>query len=386
MSELEALILHVYPWWEMQRVRQMSFMTKKAEKPLCNAWRHTSLLLDHNYRGVTTPNCDTLYSGAWLDLAHGPDSYGALPADVPCVRSQSQVVWLLARYLIGTEDLVATSEALRRAVSLGQLPDNGTQRVSAASPLRTELIPAVRKNPQNFWEIIRTTFNEDPALFKNMAQTSLLNPELGWPASSKMWQDLSADFQQHFPEAYLKTLAAITANNSGNIQTRGQWRYPGPDIGKFGDNAMYRAEVALWGLGALETDEVLYVSTFTDSEGELLNGAHSYRFRIPPEGIPARAFWSLTMYEVDLYGSMYFAANQLKRYAVGDRTQGLRRNSDGSTDIRISHMPPVELDEQANWLPAPEGLFRLMIRAYAPSESFQSGQILPPAVEKWTHR
>jgi hypothetical protein len=81
---------------------------------------------------------------------------------------------------------------------------------------------------------------------------------------------------------------------------------------------------------------------------------------------------------------MYFTANPLKRYAVGDRTEGLEKNPDGSIDVWITHKQPVELDRQANWLPAPAGQFRLMIRAYAPSELFRSGQILPPAVESWT--
>ena len=279
-AELKDLILRVYPWWEMQRVRQMSFMTKKAEPPLCNAWRHTAMLIDHNYRGVTTPNCDTLYSGAWLDLAHGPvlievpvtdlpywsiavmdlntdniavmgsryagtstllvcgpDFKGVLPSDVPSVKSKSQVVWLLARYLIGNEDLVANSEALRREVSLSKWPTSGKERISAASPLRVELIPAVRKNPQNFWTIIRETFNEDTALFEKIASDSLLDPALAWPDNAKTWSDLSADFQQTFEETFHKTLAVIAANNSGNMQTHGQWRYPGPDIGNFGKNA-----------------------------------------------------------------------------------------------------------------------------------------------------
>ena len=119
-----------------------------------------------------------------------------------------------------------------------------------------------------------------------------------------------------------------------------------------------------------------------DAQGVQLNGVNNYRFRIPPEGIPAEAFWSLTLYEVDPHGGMYFTANVPKRYAVGNRTQGLHKNLDGSIDIWISHTQPVEVDRQANWLPAPAGVFRLLIRAYAPSESFQSGQVLPPAIER----
>jgi hypothetical protein len=90
----------------------------------------------------------------------------------------------------------------------------------------------------------------------------------------------------------------------------------------------------------------------------------------------------MTLYEVDPFGGMYFTANPLKRYAVSERTQGLKKNEDGSIDIWITHAQPVDSNRQANWLTAPSGLFRLMIRAYAPSAQLQSGEVLPPIVEK----
>ena len=143
---------------------------------------------------------------------------------------------------------------------------------------------------------------------------------------------------------------------------------------------MYRAEVALWGLGALETKEVMYVSTFTDTTGALLTGEKSYKFTIPPEGIPALAFWSLTMYKVDPHGGMYFTGSKINRYAIGDRTQGLLPNEDGSIHICIANREPTNARQWANWLPAPTGRFRLMLRVYAPKNEFQTAEVLPPSV------
>ncbi len=57
---------------EMQRVRELSMRSQTPDRRLSNEWRHSAGLIDHTYRGITTPNCDTLYSGAWLDLAEGP--------------------------------------------------------------------------------------------------------------------------------------------------------------------------------------------------------------------------------------------------------------------------------------------------------------------------
>lgn len=422
--ELSQLILHVYPWWEMQRVRELSLRSRTLGSRKSNEWRHTPGLVDHDYRGVTTPNCDTLYSGAWLDLDGGPilidlpetdlpywsiavmdlntdniaimgsrfansrallvctsDYAGPVPDGARCVRSASKLVWLLARYLIGNDAGVAQAEALRRSVRLGHLGSAD----DATSVPRVPLIEAKRHDAQNFWEVTRRTLLDDPGLRGPAGSSLRQGLDALWPQNLGDWSALAADAQARFSDAFTQLVQRVTANNSGNMQTRSHWRYPGSDIGNFGSNAMYRAEVSLWGLGALPTDEVIYVSAVVDAQGAPLLGAHVYRFRIPPEGIPAKAFWSLTMYEVDPFGGMYFTANPLKRYAIGDRTPGLHRNDDGSIDLWLTHTAPSQSAQLANWLPAPPGEFRVMIRAYAPTEDFQSGAILPPALEKVPH-
>lgn len=424
--DLNEVILRAYPWWEMHRVRELSLGAGAPVRRQSNEWRHAPGLVDHRHRGVTTPNCDTLYSVAWLDLADGPilievpqsdlpywsiavmdlntdniailgnrypdsrallvcgpDDRSSAPEGMRQVRSASRVVWLLARYLTGTDELAAQADALRRGVRLGRLQGDGKISADAACPPRVPLVPAVRKDPANFWRIIRATLDDDSGLAGPADSPMGLAVANAWPPGAKDWGDLDADRQGRFADAFGEVLQRVTANNSGNMRTRHHWRYPGKDIGNFVDNALYRAEVSLWGLGALPTSEAIYVSAITDDQGAGLHGSSRYRFRIPPEGIPVDAFWSLTLYEVDPHGGMYFCANELKRYAVGDRTEGLHPNPDGSIDIWIAHEAPAEPDRQANWLPAPAGQFRLMIRAYAPSAGLQSGDVAPPAVEKW---
>ncbi len=423
--ELDDIILHAYPWWEMQRVRELSFRAKAPEQRLSNVWQHAPGLVDHKYRGVTTPNCDTLYSGAWLDLDDapifievpasalpywsiavmdlntdnidilgsryadsgslwvcGPGYRGPIPSGGRHVRSTTKVVWLLARYLIGSDALLAQAEDMRRAVTLTRLKNDGTPSGTTPCPTRLPLIAATRKNAQNFWQIIRMTLDEDSTLSGPFDSPLCQGIQKIWPPGVGDWQDLVPDSRQRFNEAFDRVVARVTANNSGNMETRGQWRYPGQDIGRFGENRIYRAEVSLWGLGALPTSEVMYVSAVADVNGELFQGSNKYTFRISPEGMPAEEFWSLTIYEVDPHGGMYFTENSLKRYAIGDRTGGLQRNSDGSIDIFISHTAPHAPNELTNWLPAPAGVFRLMIRLYAPTEAFQKGELSPPRVER----
>ena len=57
------------------------------------------------------------------------------------------------------------------------------------------------------------------------------------------------------------------------------------------------------------------------------------------------------MYELMDDGRLFFTANPINRYAIGDRTSGLRKNADGSIDILIQHEPPGG-DKELNWLPA----------------------------------
>ncbi|WP_321869985.1 DUF1254 domain-containing protein [Paraburkholderia tropica] len=58
-----------------------------------NAWLHTRQLLGPQHRRVVTPNNDTLYSSAWLDLRGGP-----LVIRVPAMHSRYYVLGLLDMY------------------------------------------------------------------------------------------------------------------------------------------------------------------------------------------------------------------------------------------------------------------------------------------------
>jgi hypothetical protein len=60
----------------------------------------------------------------------------------------------------------------------------------------------------------------------------------------------------------------------------------------------------------------------------------------------------------------YLVANPIDRYSIGDRTPGLRRDSDGSLTILIQHEQPADT---SNWLPAPAAPFRPSCASTSPS-------------------
>jgi len=82
---------------------------------------------------------------------------------------------------------------------------------------------------------------------------------------------------------------------------------------------------------------------------------------------PANAFWSLTMHDAD----RYLVENPIHRYAIRDRTPGVRYNSDGSLDIYISRTAPYV--NESNWLPAASGELSLALRLYLPQPKALDG-------------
>jgi hypothetical protein len=173
--------------------------------------------------------------------------------------------------------------------------------------------------------------------------------------------------------ARLLTRAVRRANAFSRKRNNG-WLVPLPYIGDYGRNYLGRSVIARFALGANTRAETVYPSAFTDSRGRPLSGRHRYRVRFPGGRLPpVDAFWSLTMYGRD--GYLY--PNALDRYAIGDRTRGLRRGADGSLTLLIQNRPPARRN-RANWLPAPRGRFRLIMRLYEPRRAALSGRWRPP--------
>ena len=122
--------------------------------------------------------------------------------------------------------------------------------------------------------------------------------------------------------------------------------------------------------------EAAYWTTVVDGAGRRLNGQHEYVLHFPVGQLPPNdAFWSLAM--TDVVGFM--VSNPIDRYSVGGRS-GLVPNADGSADIYIQRTAPA--GHESNWLPAPAGKFKLMLRAYLPGRAVLDGEYHVPPVMK----
>jgi hypothetical protein len=88
-------------------------------------------------------------------------------------------------------------------------------------------------------------------------------------------------------------------------------------------------------------------------------------------------FWSITLYDP----TNNFTPNSINRYAIGDRTKGLKWDPDGGLKIYIQSTSPGT-DREPNWLPSTvSGLFSLVLRTYLPGTEIVEQKWAPPGIK-----
>ncbi len=144
---------------------------------------------------------------------------------------------------------------------------------------------------------------------------------------------------------------------------------------------LVRATGAQLGIMGNSKEEALYPGYQQDAEGRPLDASKNrYMLRFAPGQLPpARAFWSLTMY--DLPGQ-FLVANPLNRYLINSpMLAGLKRDADGSLTLYIQRESPGQ-EKESNWLPAPNGPFFMVMRIYWPKPEVLNGQWKQPPLER----
>ena len=419
---IEEAVVYALPVYEIARIRSRALGdSANPRRASVNRFTHVRTLADHTRRSVTAPNNDTLYSSAWLDLSAeplvlavpdtggryyslqfmdvfsntfamvgrrttgtarreflvtGPLWRGTTPSGMTVICAPTQAVWLLGRTLVvGAEDLPAVHR-LQDGMTLTPL----SAWTEAPPPKRTTLeapIEIVPGDAENFVAVVNQVLSENPLPERDQATLARIAAVGIGPRAAPLSVVLAANWRSTLP----KVLSALRTERQEPGRAQAGWTYPKDDLGNFGIDYRYRALVALSGLAALEPAEAMYMWARVDGDGAPLQGAASYRLRLPAGGLPVDAFWSLTLYERTPEGQYFLVDNPLQRYSIGDRSPGLRRNADGSIDLYVQHATP-EPEREANWLPAPRGPFALSMRAYQPRGELVSGRFRLPAVER----
>jgi len=431
--------IYLFPVYEMYRTRWQA--TVSEANPLrqrLNRFRHIAQLADHRARSVTTPNNDTFYSSAWLDLSlepmfltvppvgdlyysyafmdlftnnfayvshrlHGgeppthmivgPAWTGDAPSEVKLLRAPTNSVWLLGRILVDGPDEVDRVRILQARVLL-ETPDQRNERriletrelmrqrtVAPAEPVADWHAPNPT-DPFDLFEVTMRALGESPLSERDRAVFESFAPLKLRPGRKFDLRAFSEGERRAIQAGIEQGRAEIRGAAGRYGKTVDGWTYGERHLGNFGEDYLYRANVALTGLAALEPTEAVYLACNTDSTGRPLSGANAYRLTFPADGLPpARAFWSLAMYEVTPEGRAFFIDNPIGRYSIGDRTPGLQKAADGSLTLYLQHERP-DGERAANWLPAPGGPMRLVLRAYEPEEQLIQGRYRAPAVQR----
>lgn len=146
--------------------------------------------------------------------------------------------------------------------------------------------------------------------------------------------------------------------------------------GQPGNGILLRAACAKILPATNVVEEAAYWMTTADGAGRTLTGQREYVLHFSAGQLPPNnAFWSLTMNDV----AGFMVGNATDRHSLGSRS-GLLPNADGSIDIYLQRAAPV--GREANWLPAPAGRFKLMLRAYLPGRAVLDGAYHVPPVTR----
>lgn len=143
------------------------------------------------------------------------------------------------------------------------------------------------------------------------------------------------------------------------------------------DDWLFRASVGWKDVWGDLPSELLFPIARVDETGRPLNRERRYRLRFPAGQLQPSRYWRISLYDIDVF----FTANPIKRYGLGNMAEKLESNTDGSLTRYIQHDSPGK-DKERNWLPAPKEEFLLMMRTYQPEEQRCRGAyILPPLQE-----
>lgn len=395
--------------------------TDTGQAPI-NQFGPITRLWDYRDRSYATPNNDTLYLQAWVDVEQQPvvlyvppienrfwieqvlDMYtesvvnlsdatvgskggyfvlakrgweGKIPDNLPVYYSRTRFMWLAGRIGVPDPADIALEQNLQkqfRLMLLDEYPDGGKQPI----PKKSEGAPTV-KFPEgvDFFVRLDRVLSENPLPKDAPVVDTFKSLGIGSGGVQKLTDNQKAALVAAHKDAFNVVLDA--AKNTGTPVNGWNWEFK---AGRYGTDYLLRAAVNMNSVGLNSPERAMYPKRYVDSQGQLLHGKHAYTLTMPAR-VPVRTnnggFWSITMYDAQ---DRFMVDNEINRYKIGSVTEGLDRNEDGTLTIYISHKRPTDPTHLANWLPAPDGYFMLQARLYEPDDSIVKGEFKLPEMNR----
>ena len=336
-------------------------------------------------------------------LLVGPDWEGELPKGfIEVIRSPTHVVGVFGRsYIAHTPESKTKARAVLNQIGMVPLsedkagplkfdceasarnkvyPPGLTAEILAADPDLLRIRPV---NPVQFWDDLKKALDANPIVGPNdaaMAEQALTLIALR--ESDDNWRSLldrvalAADTELHEAATYHQT--GVDVGNGWQRQENG---------GDWGTDWFGRAQAAIIYIYVNDFHEAIYSIRGTDSKSELLHGRYTYTVKFPKNELPPvdrtrGGFWSLTMYDKDYYMLPNSPNGRTNIGTVNLDANELKFAKDGSLTLTLSSKEPIDADARANWLPAPNDQFALIVRTYVPNEQILTGTYKLPNVER----
>jgi hypothetical protein len=123
-----------------------------------------------------------------------------------------------------------------------------------------------------------------------------------------------------------------------------------------------------------------YLMGFLDSDGNPYEGAKTYKVTLP-KGIPARAFWSFTVYDNQTRSMLDTPQRYPRAGSQSYPSPAAEPNADGSTTVYFGPTQP-EGAKRGNWIQTMPGKgWFTILRLYSPLEPFFTKQWKPSEIE-----
>ena len=432
LSIAEDAYIFGYPLVLMDVTRSAMTSVPKASgrKAPMNQFLHMETFPDPSVTDVVSPNADTLYSTAWLDLTlepivlslpemgdryylmqmmdawtnvfacpgtrttgadkqdlaiSGPGWKGKLPQGLQPMPAPTNMVWIIGRTQTNGRDDFTSVHALQKQYKLTPLTAWGTaykppENVPVEKQVDTQTPPAeqvARMDAVTFFNRLNALMKTQPpsaadaAAMKRFAMMGIA------PGAAFDIRKIDLEVVEGLGQSIISAQTKIAAElKTGLGKKLNGWDVV-TNYGRFGTNYLFRAAVAMFSLGANLPEDAIYPRAVTDVDGQPLSGTNRYTIQflkgqLPPVG----AFWSVTAYNT----KHFFAENPIKRYAIGDRDK-LKENRDGSLTLYIQHESPGA-DKESNWLPVPKDEFNLAMRLYWPGKEILEGAWKMPEIRR----
>jgi hypothetical protein len=123
-----------------------------------------------------------------------------------------------------------------------------------------------------------------------------------------------------------------------------------------------------------------YLMAFLDADGSAFDGAKTYKVTLP-KGIPARAFWSFTLYDNQSRSMLQTPQKYPRAGSQSYPSPAAEANADGSTTVYFSPKQPQGV-ARGNWIQTMPGKgWFTILRLYSPQPSFFDKTWRPTEIE-----